>query len=136
MRVPRAGATLTLPTLRVGSLPLPRCGRGGEVAMILDRQALIDRFAAIGFIADPQLAMAVGLMRTLQRPLLLEGDAGVGKTEVAKALAAVIEAPLIRLQCYEGLDVNAAVYEWNYQRQLLAIKIWEQDDRSAEEKEQ
>ena len=104
--------------------------------MTSDRQALIDRFAAIGFIADPQLAMAVGLMRTLQRPLLLEGDAGVGKTEVAKALAAVIEAPLIRLQCYEGLDVNAAVYEWNYQRQLLAIKIWEQDSRSSEEKEQ
>src|SRR5436309_1043557 len=104
----RCGVTLTLPTL-----PLPRCGRGGEVAMTTDRQALIDGFAAVGFIADPQLAMAVGLMRTLQRPLLLEGDAGVGKTEVAKALAAVIAAPLIRLQCYEGLDVNAAVYEWN-----------------------
>ncbi len=80
--------------------------------MTLDRQALIDGFAAIGFIADPQLAMAVSLMRTLERPLLLEGDAGVGKTEVAKALSAVIGAPLIRLQCYEGLDVNAAVYEW------------------------
>ena len=111
-------------------------GDHGRFPMTLDRQALIDGFAAVGFIADPQLAMAVSLMRTLERPLLLEGDAGVGKTEVAKALSAVIGAPLIRLQCYEGLDVNAAVYEWNYQRQLLAIKIWEQDRRSSEEKEQ
>ena len=62
------------------------------------------------------------LMTELQRPLLLEGDAGVGKTEVAKTLAEVLDQPLIRLQCYEGLDVNTAVYEWNYQRQLLAIR--------------
>jgi MoxR-like ATPase len=104
--------------------------------MAASRQALIERFAAVGFVADPQLAMAVAVMGELGRPLLLEGEAGVGKTEVAKALAQVLEAPLIRLQCYEGLDVNAAVYEWNYQRQLLAIKIWEQDGRPAEEKEQ
>ncbi len=64
-------------------------------------------------------------METLHRPLLLEGEAGVGKTEVAKALAAVHDAELIRLQCYEGLDQNAALYEWNYQRQLLAIKTRE-----------
>jgi MoxR-like ATPase len=102
--------------------------------MPLSRQELIERFAAVGFVADPQLAMAVAVMGTLGRPLLLEGEAGVGKTEVAKALAEVLNAPLIRLQCYEGLDVNAAVYEWNYQRQLLAIKIWEQDKRPAEEK--
>ena len=62
----------------------------------------------------------------LERPLLLEGEAGVGKTEVAKALAAVEATRLIRLQCYEGLDANAAIYEWNYQRQLLAIKAHEQ----------
>jgi MoxR-like ATPase len=104
--------------------------------MALSRQELIERFAAVGFVADPQLAMAVAVMGELGRPLLLEGEAGVGKTEVAKALAQVLGAPLIRLQCYEGLDVNAAVYEWNYQRQLLAIKIWEQDARPAEETEQ
>jgi MoxR-like ATPase len=104
--------------------------------MAPSRSELIERFAAVGFVADPQLAMAVAVMGELGRPLLLEGEAGVGKTEVAKALAQVLEAPLIRLQCYEGLDVNAAVYEWNYQRQLLAIKIWEQDGRPAEEKEQ
>ena len=64
-------------------------------------------------------------MEFLKRPLLLEGEAGVGKTEVAKALAAVHGTELIRLQCYEGLDQNAALYEWNYQRQLLAIKARE-----------
>ncbi len=74
-------------------------------------------------------------MQMLGRPLLLEGDAGVGKTEVAKSLALVLERPLIRLQCYEGLDASAAVYEWNYQRQLLAIKIWEGEDLSAADKE-
>ena len=101
----------------------------------LDRDALSDRLAGVGYIADPQLATAVALMKTLGRPLLIEGEAGVGKTEVAKALAAVLDAPLIRLQCYEGLDASAAVYEWDYQRQLLAIKIWEGEERSAEEKE-
>ena len=71
------------------------------------------------------IATALWLMDFLKRPLLLEGEAGVGKTEVAKALAAVHEAEFIRLQCYEGLDQNAALYEWNYQRQLLAIKAHE-----------
>jgi MoxR-like ATPase len=71
-------------------------------------------------------------MNFLKRPLLLEGEAGVGKTEVAKALAAVHGAELIRLQCYEGLDQNAALYEWNYQRQLLAIKARETAGESAE----
>jgi MoxR-like ATPase len=100
------------------------------------RQELLERFAAVGYVADPQLAMAVELMRRLQRPLLLEGDAGVGKTEVGKSLAAVFDCPLIRLQCYEGLDAHSAVYEWNYQRQLLAIKVWEGEKLSAAEKEQ
>src|SRR6202011_3749313 len=68
-------------------------------------------------------------------PLLIEGHAGVGKTEVAKALASLLGTKLIRLQCYEGLDVNSAVYEWNYQKQLRAIKIQEGSDKSAEEKE-
>ena len=76
------------------------------------------------------LATALWMMDFLKRPLLLEGQAGVGKTEVAKALAAVHGAELIRLQCYEGLDQNAALYEWNYQRQLLAIKAREGARRS------
>jgi MoxR-like ATPase len=89
-----------------------------------------------GYVADRDLAAAMLLMIDLGRPLLLEGDAGVGKTEVAKALAAVHGARLIRLQCYEGLDVHAAMYEWNYQRQLLAIKLLEHDDRPVAEKEE
>lgn len=103
--------------------------------MSLDRDEVLRRLDGVGYIADPQLATAIVLMQTIGRPLLLEGEAGVGKTEVAKALAEVLDAPLIRLQCYEGLDANAAVYEWDYQRQLLAIKIWENEDRSVEEKE-
>jgi len=93
--------------------------------MSLNREEISDRLAAVGYIADHDLATALWLMDFLKRPLLLEGEAGVGKTEVAKALAAVHKADLIRLQCYEGLDQNAALYEWNYQRQLLAIKTRE-----------
>ena len=89
-----------------------------------------------GYVAEPSLAAALLLMHDLGRPLLLEGDAGVGKTEIAKALATVRATRLIRLQCYEGLDVHAAMYEWNYQRQLLAIKLLEHDDRAAALKEQ
>ena len=93
--------------------------------MTFDRDHISDRLAAAGYIADRNLATALWLMDFLKRPLLLEGEAGVGKTEVGKALAAVHGAELIRLQCYEGLDQNAALYEWNYQRQLLAIKAHE-----------
>jgi MoxR-like ATPase len=75
-------------------------------------------------------------MQDLGRPLLLEGDAGVGKTEVAKVLASIRGTRLIRLQCYEGLDAHAAMYEWNYQRQLLAIKLLEHDERGLQQKEQ
>ena len=89
------------------------------------RNDISDRLAAVGYIADPSLATALWAMDLLGRPLFLEGEAGVGKTEVAKALAAVHDARLIRLQCYEGLDQYAALYEWNYQRQLLAIKARE-----------
>jgi MoxR-like ATPase len=99
--------------------------------MTLDRQHIADRLAQAGYIADRDLATALWLMEFLKRPLLLEGEAGVGKTEVAKALAAVHGAELIRLQCYEGLDQNAALYEWNYQRQLLAIKAREGEDADA-----
>src|ERR1700740_1284055 len=90
-----------------------------------NREEIAERLAACGYIADGELATAISLMQLLKRPLLLEGEAGVGKTEVAKALAAIHETELIRLQCYEGLDQNAALYEWNYQRQLLAIKTRE-----------
>jgi MoxR-like ATPase len=91
----------------------------------MKREEISDRLAEVGYIADRDLATALWLMEFLQRPLLIEGEAGVGKTEVAKALAEVHRTELIRLQCYEGLDQNAALYEWNYQRQLLAIKAHE-----------
>ena len=81
--------------------------------------------ASVGYIPDRDLATALWLMDSLSRPLLLEGEAGVGKTEVARALALALNTKLIRLQCYEGLDQSAALYEWNYQRQLLAIKARE-----------
>ena len=87
-----------------------------------------------GYVADQGLSSTLLLMTKLQRPLLVEGDAGVGKTEIARALSATFDCPLIRLQCYEGLDVNSAVYEWNYQHQLLSIKIQESQNISASDK--
>jgi MoxR-like ATPase len=93
--------------------------------MTLSRELFTQRLAAVGYVADRELPVALQLMEMLGRPLLLEGEAGVGKTEVAKALAAVHGATLIRLQCYEGLDQSTALYEWNYQRQLLAIRARE-----------
>ncbi len=78
-----------------------------------------------GYVADQALATAMRLALSLQRPLLLEGEAGVGKTETAKALAETLGTRLIRLQCYEGLDATSAMYEWNYQKQLLAIRALE-----------
>jgi MoxR-like ATPase len=82
-------------------------------------------FRERGYIADRSLATAVFLALELGRPLLLEGEAGVGKTELAKVLASSLDTRLIRLQCYEGLDVNTAVYEWNYPRQMLEIRLLE-----------
>ena len=95
--------------------------------MTLDYAPLQRDLADVGYIADDALAMALCLMIGLGRPLLLEGEAGVGKTEIGKALAQVLKTRLIRLQCYEGLDANATIYEWNYQRQLLAIRAHERD---------
>ena len=92
-----------------------------------------EKLATVGYIADDSLATALVLAEELRRPLLIEGAAGVGKTEAAKALATVLATRLIRLQCYEGLDANAAIYEWNYQRQLLAIKAREYEPTSAAE---
>ena len=78
--------------------------------------------ARSSYLTDRGLATALYLALALEKPLLLEGEAGVGKTEAAKAVAAALDAPLIRLQCYEGLDIAHAVYEWNYARQLLHIR--------------
>ncbi|ESR25702.1 carbon monoxide dehydrogenase D protein [Lutibaculum baratangense AMV1] len=90
--------------------------------MMEDWQDLREALAGEGYIASDELAMALHIALTLGRPLLVEGAAGVGKTEVARTLSLVKGAPLIRLQCYEGLDASHAIYEWNYQRQLLAIR--------------
>ena len=80
-----------------------------------------------GYVAEPSVVTAAYLAREMRKPLLVEGDAGVGKTELAKALARVLGTNLIRLQCYEGLDANTALYEWNYQRQLLRLRIAERE---------
>lgn len=95
-----------------------------DLSQVSSIQAL---FAGQGYIADRALALTVKLAGDLGKPILLEGEAGVGKTEVAKVLAAVLDTPLIRLQCYEGLDASTALYEWNYARQILHIRIAEQD---------
>jgi len=88
-----------------------------------------------GYITDDTVAMSVFLSLQLNKPLLVEGPAGVGKTEIAKVMANALETDLIRLQCYEGLDATHALYEWNYQRQLLHIKMTEQNSQSLDEKE-
>jgi MoxR-like ATPase len=95
----------------------------------MTRFASIDQlqqaFAGRGYIADRDLATTLYLALTLGRPVLLEGEAGVGKTEVARTLAQTLDTELIRLQCYEGIDVNTAVYEWDYPRQMLEIRLLE-----------
>ncbi len=101
--------------------------------MKIPQEKVATELAAVGYIPDRDLATALWLMDSLKRPLLLEGEAGVGKTEVARALALAHDTRLIRLQCYEGLDQSAALYEWNYQRQLLAIKAREGADASSVE---
>src|SRR3982075_2769025 len=93
-----------------------------------DRDHIAERLATSGYIADAELATAISLMQLLKRPLLLEGEAGVGKTEGAKALGTAHATELIWLQGYEGLDQSAALYEWNYQRQLLAIQAHKGSD--------
>ena len=87
------------------------------------------------YIADSAIVMSMYLAKKLQKPLLVEGPAGVGKTEIAKVMARALNTDLIRLQCYEGLDANMALYEWNYQRQLLHIKLEEGGNKSLEERE-
>ncbi|MDP6184406.1 MAG: MoxR family ATPase [Gammaproteobacteria bacterium] len=85
-------------------------------------------FATYDYIASRPLALTLRLAADLEKPILLEGEAGVGKTEVAKVLASVLDTPLIRLQCYEGLDANTTLYEWNYARQILHIRMAEHDE--------
>jgi MoxR-like ATPase len=106
-----------------------------EDEMVKDPDALMRNFERLGYIADRSLATSLFLITKLRKPLLIEGHAGLGKTEVAKVLATMLGAELIRLQCYEGLDTSSAVYEWNYQKQLLAIKIQEGAAQTVEEKE-
>lgn len=88
-----------------------------------------------GYITDRDVALSIYLSVVLRKPLLVEGAAGVGKTEIAKVMARALDTELIRLQCYEGLDVHTALYEWNYQRQMLRIKLEETSGRPVEEKE-
>ncbi len=101
----------------------------------LHPQLIAEGLESQGYVADEELATVVFLLLRLGRPLLIEGHAGVGKTEVANALAGWLGCELIRLQCYEGLDVHSAVYEWNYQKQLLAIQLQKDSGQGLEEKE-
>jgi MoxR-like ATPase len=102
---------------------------------MMDIDKLLQDLERHGYVADRNFATTLFLLLRLRRPLLIEGHAGVGKTESAKVLATLLQTELIRLQCYEGLDVNSAMYEWNYQKQLLAIKIQEGTESSVAEKE-
>jgi MoxR-like ATPase len=96
---------------------------------------LLERLEREAYVADPAIATSLWLSLTLKKPLLVEGHAGVGKTEIAKVLARMLQTDLIRLQCYEGLDASTALYEWNYSKQLLHIRLQERDGRSAAEAE-
>jgi MoxR-like ATPase len=96
----------------------------GEVQRLVpDVEMLATRLGSVDYLVDEGLATSMFLALRLPQPLLLEGEAGVGKTEAAKALAMVLDTPLIRLQCYEGIDAAEALYEWNYPRQLLSIRL-------------
>jgi MoxR-like ATPase len=98
-----------------------------------DVETLARRLAAVDYLVDEGLATAMFLSLRLPQPLLLEGEAGVGKTEAAKALASVLDTPLIRLQCYDGIDAAEALYEWNYPRQLLSIRLADANDTPLSE---
>lgn len=100
---------------------------------ILELQESMERQ---GYVASREIATSVYLAKQMGRPLLVEGDAGVGKTEIARVMAAIWDTELIRLQCYEGLDVNTALYEWDYQRQLLQLKIGESRTTDSEQLEE
>ncbi len=112
--------------------PSPSLAENPEIQSV---DSLIMGLERFGYVTDRALATAIFLVSRLRKPLLIEGHAGLGKTEVAKVLASLLGTRLIRLQCYEGLNVSSAVYEWNYQKQLLAIKIQEKSEQTVEEKE-
>ena len=100
-----------------------------------ETERLQRQLADEGYIAGGDICLSLHLARELRKPLLVEGPAGVGKTEIAKVLARLLDTDLIRLQCYEGLDTSTALYEWNYQRQLLQIRMEEHGERSLEQRE-
>lgn len=102
---------------------------------IQDISSLMAGFDRLGYVIEEELATVVYLSLKLGKPILVEGNPGIGKTELANMLARLLDTQLIRLQCYEGLDVNSAVYEWNYQKQLLGIKIQEHSALNEAEKE-
>lgn len=106
-----------------------------EVEAINSAQEIMAALDKEQYVADEEFATVLFLLLKLQKPLLLEGPPGVGKTEMALVLSQLLDTKLIRLQCYEGLDINAAVYEWNYQKQLLGIKLQENTLLTVEEKE-
>src|SRR6185436_15442361 len=108
--------------------------RDGDEGVRGEIQRIQQAMEGEGYVTDRATATAVYLAMTLRKPLLIEGHPGVGKTEVAKVLARLLETELIRLQCYEGLDVTTALYEWNYAKQLLHIKLEEGSDRTSSEK--
>ncbi len=97
---------------------------------------ILDRLESQGYVADSSIATSIYMAQALERPLLVEGRAGVGKTEIANVMARLLDTELIRLQCYEGLDVTTALYEWNYPKQLLWIKLNEQAGGDPEAREQ
>ena len=103
--------------------------------MLPEIALLIRKLDKLNYVVEEELATILLLMLKLKKPLLLEGPPGVGKTEAAHIISSYLDTSLIRLQCYEGLDINSAVYEWNYQKQLLSIKISENSDLSTQEKE-
>ena len=103
--------------------------------MLPDIFQLIKKLDSLDYVVEEELATILLLMLKLKTPLLLEGPPGVGKTEASQIIASYLNTKLIRLQCYEGLDVNSAVYEWNYQKQLLSIKLTESSALSSAEKE-
>jgi MoxR-like ATPase len=108
----------------------------GEIqARVPDIETLALRLADVDYLVDEGLATSLFLSLRLPQPLLLEGEAGVGKTEAAKALALVLDTPLVRLQCYEGIDAAEALYEWNYPRQLLSIRLADSRDAPLTEEE-
>ena len=103
--------------------------------MLPDISHLIKKLDSLGYVVEEEFATILLLMLKLKKPLLLEGPPGVGKTEASHIIASYLNTKLIRLQCYEGLDVNSAIYEWNYQKQLLSIKLTESSALSSAEKE-